>query len=299
MANRGGLGQRKALKANLHLLPGRTVDGLLSRYKVLDGKQQLETIRETRRQEKHAKEQQQQRLPQGGRAGSVIENWTDEEDALLWNAAQTRPSDKTLGDELRDCRLSLLPGRSLSSITNRYYLLRNRFAKEEQQRERAPKPPETPPTPPEKPPAQSPFFTNQYTSNGTTTATGINYNTVSYTPASVKVNWTPPAVEQIEIPAPAPKPSETPSPRLTDRAEEFIESLYSVVKENKDLRKQVEQLQLERANSLGKMEADLEAERGVNVRLRKQIATLEEDRDSFLRLMDKARTIGREESGIK
>lgn len=292
MENRGKLAQRQALDANLHLLPGRTREGALYRYFTLKNRAELA---ETRKQQK--KEKPKDNLP-GFRPGMVMEPWTDEEDALLWNSVQTRPPGKGIHAELKDAH-KLLPERSFSSVLNHYYVLKKRFEAEDAETiAPAPeKPPETPPKPPENPPVQSPFFTNRFTTNGTTNTTGT-YNTVTYAP---RPTWQPPA-EQIVIPAePAPAPPETPSPpmRLADRAEEFIESLYSVVKENKELRKQVEQLQQERANSLGKIEADLEAERNVTARLRKQISTLEEDRDAFLRLMDKARVIGREESGIK
>lgn len=249
MANRGALSQRKALAMNLHLLPGRSLDGALQRYKTLNQQRDLEAARKRANERKAVVEPKK---PYGGQPGVSMEPWKNEEEALLWNLVQTRPAGQSAQAALKEV-VKYLPGRTLSSITNRYYVLKDKLGGDV-----AIVPPEAPTEPQE--PAQE-------------------------------------TIEPVELEAAA-VIVEQPKPRLAERAEEFIESLFSVVQENKELRQKAEQLEAHRA-ATANIEAELQAERAKVTRLRAQITELEEDRDSFLRLMDKARAIGREEVGIK
>lgn len=267
MENRGSLSQRKALASNSHLLPGRTTEGALSRYKWITQQEELRKIRE-KTQRNNGEQKQQNRK---SRAGEVQTPWTEEEEALLWNAVQTRPSDRSLHAELKDVA-ELLPGRTASSCVNRYYFIKNRIESEEAFQGWPPLEEDKPVAPPEEPREETPVPP-----------------AVTYYAADTKGTAGTPVVDMTPVEA---------TPRLAEKAEEFIRSLYGVVEENAALRKQVGQLQTERAANLGRIQEELDAERKLIARLRKQISELEEDRDSFLRLMDKARVIGREESGI-
>lgn len=262
IANRPeGMSKRKAVEQGLHLLPGRTLEGVLYRYNQHLNKKQLQAVRASALEQKRQREAEGRT---GGRAGLSLEPWRPEEDAILWNAVQTRPEGQTVHAALLGAvEKDFLPGRTTSAVTNRYYVLVEKLKENGTYylppvpgEPVAPPPPTTPkppePTRPVVPPTQ---------------------------PAPPIKKEPPTAAEQTSS--------------LAGRAEEFIRSLYSVVEENTTLRSQAERLK-----DLDRIEAELKNQCEINTRLKATIKQLEEDRDAFLRLMDKARVIGREEIGL-
>lgn len=259
-----GVSQRQAVANVMNLLPGRTIDGVMYRWHKQLNAKELEEIRAMGRPATRHNGQSPvvKRQKQGGRKGVILEPWQPDEDAILWNTVQTRGETESVYAALnRVVKSQLLKGRTLSSVTNRYYILRDKLEESE-----------TVYVPPKPDPAQ--------------------LQLPPPPPASV---WTKHRAEEVPEtqPAASPQPAASIEPRLADRAEEFIRSLYGVVEENKALREQVARLK-----DLERIEADLKNERERTTRLLRQVKEMEEDRDAFLRLMDKARVIGREENGI-
>lgn len=277
-----GRAMRKAMSAKLHLLPGRTIEGVLTRYRQVLTKRQLGDLRQ--QASDRAAKRKELKTRTHPRKGGTIENWTPEEDAIMWNFVQTRKPDVLLSTALEDVFTSdLLPGRTHSSIKNRYYVLTKRMG--ETETVYMPKAPEV---------VKLPDPKQQFN--------------ITYTPSPSVITVAPTVVTWSNVvtqsdpepePIPAQRTLEVPTPRLAEKAEEFIKSLYGVVQENESLRSQVSHLNKENVGAVEQLRKELDCERDKTNRLLLKISEMEEDRDAFLRLMDKARVIGREEIGVK
>lgn len=295
---------KQAIAKDLHLLPGRTIDGALYRWhQHISNKRDLENARKKAAEKKAEK----RRAKQGGRKGSVIEQWTPDEDAILWNTVQMnmQQTHGNLRDALRE-GVEKLPGRTFSSVINRYYNLRNKFGDTETAYLPSPEPAEQPqqlsmpeepeqPQQPAQPAQQVPYMIPTSTANfsyhtfpSQQPATTYTYNVATQQPAFVPPT-TPAPIEQPAAPVEA-------GP-LVSRAEEFIRELYGVVEHNSSLREEVQTLRAD-AGTVTQLRAELQAERDKVIRLTRKVAEMEEDQAAFLKLMDKARQIGRAESGV-
>lgn len=301
-----GMSQKEAMRRDIHLLPGRTLDGVLYRWhQHINNKQMIADARQKAAQQKAAKWTRRKPGKKGSRSGAVLESWTPEEDAILWNAVHMELQ-KIPGLPLRDSLRSAmahLPGRTFSSVINRYYILRTRMgdtdttyitpddAEPEQLAANfvpytgEPKRSAPTPSPAE---AVARFHEQQ--------AAVARYHQEQHAaPTPSQTAYIPPA-PSVPVEQPA-MPVSTEQGPLTTRAEEFIREMFGIVESNAALRTEVKMLRSD-ALTVAQLRSELEAERNKTARLTSKIAEMEEDQAAFLKLMDKARQIGRAESGV-
>lgn len=274
---------KKAMMAKMHLLPLRSLEGAMTRYHQVLTKRQLGEVRQQVAERKEKQKMHAQKIKKdsrGSRKGGTAEPWSPEEDAILWNSVQTRKPGVSVTKALEQIATAeLLPGRSLSSTTNRYYVL----AKKMEETNTAYIPPKEP----------------EQQQQAPATMPSVTWRSRWSDPKPLEKPNPQQELDFIDVPDDEePTTAVAAAPKLADKAEEFITSLYGVVQENQTLRKQVSKLNEVTTGAVEQLRKDLEAERNKTNRLLVKIAEMEEDRDSFLRLMDKARVIGREEIGV-
>lgn len=299
-----GVSLKQAMAKDLYMLPGRTIDGTLYRWHQHLTKRDLEKARQVAAEKKAAKLEKAKMIKhaKGGKKGAMLEQWSQEDDAILWNTVQMQMlqhPDGNLREALKDS-LQKLPTRTFSGVINRYYLLRNREAPPTDTPTVAPQQLTIPDTEPKPNPAvqtyKIPITTYTTNANATTTATNVQY---MYSSSGQPVNTIGLPQNAPETPAPIKEPQAPAAEQgpLVSRAEDFIRELYSVVEHNANLREEVKTLRSD-AGTVTQLRAELESERAKVQRLTQKVAEMEEDRNAFLKLMDKARQIGRAESGI-
>lgn len=286
-----GVSIREAMKHDLRLLPGRTIDGILFHYnKYLKPKDTPDGRKKGGPGRPPARPIGRPKKPAAAEDKKDKQDywnpWTAEEDAILWNSveltmhkdprAQLRTALKETVDQL--------PGRTFSSVINRYYMLRTKMGETGTQYE-----PEQMAFTEPGPPARQPGNFVPYT--GEPRPQPAPERPIYYEPPQPS---SVPPVPVNQQPAP---PASVESGPLVSKAEEFIRELFGVVEHNSALRQEVQTLRSDAA-SVNELRAALEAEQAKVARLQAKIKELEEDQGAFLKLMDKARQIGRTEQGV-